>query len=459
MGKLTRGLIISLCIFVVGLTLTFMHLSPTTLDASQEASFLAQNDQKTVYVVPVHGTIERGLSAFMTRAFRDAAEEGADMILLDINTPGGTLEAAFEIKDIIVNEDLPVYAFVSGRAISAGAFLALASDQLYYHPDSTIGAAEARMGEEIADEKVMSVWEAEMRGVAELRDRDEELAAAMVRREMEIEGLVASGELLTLRAGQAVENNMGDGLARNYEELLEKTGFEGAQLIEYPIAWAERLARFLTSPMVASILLTLGMTGLIIEISSAGFGIAGSISLLSFGLFFGGHIFAGLAGYEVLLFFLLGVVLLLAEAFIAGFGVLGVAGIISSAFAIVLSADNTQEGINILVLSFIASLIILVIAFRFFVKSRFFDKIVLRHTEAKDQGYIGTNVTYRDLEGKTGMTKSPLRPAGTADIGGSRVDVVSEGGYIPKEQEVKVVKVEGSRIIVKEINSEDQNAE
>ncbi len=99
---------------------------------------------------------------------------------------------------------------------------------------------------------------------------------------------------------------MADGIADSYEELFAKIGFEGAKVIEYPMAWAEKIARFFTSPFIASLLLTLGMAGLIIEVTSPGLGVPGIVGLLSFGLFFGGHIFAGLAGYEVLLFFYCG---------------------------------------------------------------------------------------------------------------------------------------------------------
>ncbi|OWZ83056.1 NfeD family protein [Natranaerobius trueperi] len=441
--KMGERTLILLIIFLLGIMATVSNGAGASSDSEQ-----------TVYVVPVEGNIERGLYAFMNRAFESAKEENADMILLDINTPGGTLDAAFDIKDLIVYEDIPVNAFVSGRAASAGAFLALAADELYMGPSTNMGAAEARMGQEVADEKVMSMWESEMRSVAE--DRDPEIAAAMVRREIEINGLVSQGELLTINEREAKEHGMADGVVSDYQGLLNKTGFDNAEIIEYDMAWAERLARFITSPTVASILLTLGMAGLIIEITTMGFGVAGSISLLSFGLFFGGHIFAGFAGYEVLLFFLAGIVLLLLEAFVAGFGVLGLLGIVSFGFAITMSAENTQLGMMMLLYSIIGTVIILAVAFRFFVKSRFWDRIILRHQEEKDHGYVGTNTEHRELVGLTGKTETPLRPAGTARIEYERIDVVSEGGYIPQNKEIKITEVEGSRIVVQELIKEEE---
>ncbi len=450
---LNRRLYKWIVVLLVGVFLFLV--SSTGMDGSLTGFGEAREETKEVYVVPVHGTIERGLHAFMGRAFEGANEEGADLILLDIDTPGGTLDAAFRIKDLILQEDIPVFAYVTGRALSAGAFLALASDELYMRPGSNMGAAEARMGDMPADEKVMSAWESEMRSVAELRGRDPDIAAAMVREEMEIDDLVSSGRLLTLSSSQAKEYGMADGLAADYTELLEKIGFEGSQVTEYPMAWAEVLARFLTSPVVASILMSIGMAGVIIELTSAGFGIAGTIGLICFGLFFGGHIFAGLAGYEVLLFFAVGIVLLLVEALAVGFGIFGLLGIASSGFAIVLSAEDTEQGLTLLIYSVIGTIVVLVVAFKFLVTSRFWDRIVLRHTENKEQGYVGTNVSFRDLLGKKGITETPLRPAGTAIIDGNRVDVVSEGGYIPGKSNIEVIKVEGTRIIVRKIENTD----
>lgn len=439
-------------IFLIG-TYLLLSYTPGLFHLTTEMKATAQVESKEAYIVPIEGTIERGLYAFMQRAFQSAKKENADMILLDIDTQGGTLDAAFKIRDLIVKEDIPVIAYVNHRAISAGAFLALASDELYMTPGSSMGAAEARAGDEIADEKVMSVWESEMRGVAKLRGRNPDVAAAMVRQEMEIEGLVEKGELLTLLSSEAVEYEMADGLASDYNELFKKVGFKDVKTVEYPMAWAEVLARFLTSPVVASILMSIGMAGIIIEITTSGFGIAGALGLLSFGLFFGGHIFAGLAGYEVLLFFLLGVTLLLVEAVLAGFGIFGILGAVSSGFAVVLSAENTEQGLTILLYSVIGTIVVLAVAFKFLVKSKFFDRIILKHTEDKEEGYVGTNVEFHNFINKKGITVTPLRPAGTAKIEGKRVDVVSEGGYIPENNNIEVIKVEGSRIIVRELQT------
>ncbi len=408
----------------------------------------------TAYVVPVENEIERGLQAFLERAFNSARDENADLIVLDLNTPGGTLEAAFEIRDLIVEENIPIYAYVNPDAISAGAYLALAADGIYVRSSgSYMGAAEARMGPEKADEKVMSYWESRMRDAAELNDRDPDIAAAMVRSEMEIDGLVEENELLTMSGSQALEHGMADGEVDTYEELFAKAGFENAQVEEYGMEWAERLARFFTNPAVASILLTLGMAGLIIEITSPGLGVPGLLGLISFGLFFGGHIFAGLAGYEVLLLFVAGVILLIVEAIMAGFGIFGIVGIISFGFAIVLSAESTDQGLMILLYSLLGTIIVLAVAFRYFVRTRFWDRIILRHSESREQGYVGTNIEHRNLKGEVGVTETPLRPAGTAKIAGRRTDVVSEGGYLEQGRSIEVVDVQGSRIVVRESNN------
>ncbi|MDO9573532.1 MAG: ATP-dependent Clp protease proteolytic subunit [Candidatus Contubernalis sp.] len=278
-------------------------------------SSLLMAAEEIVYFVPVRDAVEHSLKIFLDRSFKEAEQNNASALILEFNTPGGRVDAAQEIKDLILETEVPVYAYVRPQAVSAGAYLAMACDRLYMSPGSTSGAAELRQGitsEEVADEKHLSAWEAEMRTVAELRDRDPEIAAAMVRREISIPDVVNSGQLLTLTTRQAQSLGFIDGVFNTRAELLEHLGLEDAQVINKQMSSAERLARFVTHPVTSTILLTIAFAALVIEIMTAGFGVGGSISILAFTLFFGGHIIAGLAGYEVVILFLMVILLLLA---------------------------------------------------------------------------------------------------------------------------------------------------
>jgi len=406
--------------------------------------------EQIVYVIPLTGPVEPGLHRFLERSFQEAERAGAQIIILELNTPGGRVDSASDIRDLIFDSPVPIYAYVRYSAISAGAFLALACQALYMAPGSSIGAAELRSltGEEV-DEKELSYWESQMRTVAERQGKDPQVAAAMVRREIAIEGVVAAGELLTLTSAEAEEIGFTDGIFATRADLLAHLGYRDATVMLAEQSPAEALARFVTHPTVATLLLTVGLAALMIEVMSAGFGVAGLISLLAFGLFFGGHVIAGLAGMEVIFLFILGVVLLLVEAVFPNFGIIGLAGAGAIIASVVLSASTAEEGLRMFAMAVFFSILILLVALRFLKRTGLWNQLVLQFSETKEQGYVGpADMTY--LLEKEGVALTPLRPSGTAVINGKRIDVVSEGGFIDQEAVVIVTAVEGTRVVVRE---------
>jgi len=406
--------------------------------------------EQVVYVIPLTGPVEPGLHRFLERSFQDAERAGAQIIILELNTPGGRVDSASDIRDLIFDSPVPIYAYVRYSAISAGAFLALACQALYMAPGSSIGAAELRsLTGETVDEKELSYWESQMRTVAERQGKDPQVAAAMVRREIEIEGLVAAGELLTLTSAEAEKIGFTDGIFAARADLLAHLGYKDAAVILAEQSPAERLARMITNPAVATLLVTIGLAALMIEVMAAGFGVAGLISLIAFGLFFGGHIIAGLAGMEVIFLFILGVVLLLVEAVFPNFGIIGLAGVTAIVASVVLSASTAGEGLRMLAVAVLFSVLILLIALRFLKRTGLWSQLVLQFSETREQGYVGpADMTY--LLGQEGVALTPLRPSGTAVINGERADVVSEGGFIAQEAAVIVTAVEGTRVVVRE---------
>lgn len=408
-------------------------------------------EQQTVYVVPLDGPVEKGLLRFLGRAFQEAEQGGASAIILELNTPGGFLDAALEINDLIADSPVPVYAYVRYRALSAGAYLALACRSLYMAPGSIIGAAEPRSllggGEEV-DEKTLSAWESAMRAAAERQGKDPQVAAAMVRTEIVIEGVDGETELLTLTASEAREINFTDGIAGTRAELLELLGLGGARVVTVGQHPAEQAARLVTQPLVATLLVTIGIAALVMEVMTAGFGVAGAISLLAFALFFGGHVLAGLAGWEVIFLFVVGVILLLVEVFFPNFGILGLAGVGAIVASVVLSAATAGEGLRLLASSVFLAALVIAVSFRYLKRSGLWSQIVLQFAETKERGYVGPQDA-SSLLGKEGAALTPLRPAGMAEIEGRRVDVVSEGMFIAPGMPVVVVAVEGTRVVVR----------
>ncbi|NLM95863.1 MAG: hypothetical protein GX165_09895, partial [Firmicutes bacterium] len=218
-------------------------------------SALAQG--ATVYVIPIEGTIEPGLVEFVKRALNEAKRDGVEGILLEIDTFGGRVDAATELVDLMLDMPMPVIAHVRGRAWSAGALIALAADYLVMAPGSSMGAAEPRP----AEEKVISALRAEFESLAERNGRDPQVAAAMVDKDVVIEGLVEKDKILTLSANEAERRGFADFIAAGRQQVLSKYGFDDARVIEPSPNWAENLARFLTDPTVSSLLLSLGFLG------------------------------------------------------------------------------------------------------------------------------------------------------------------------------------------------------
>ena len=287
---------------VVGLLIAALLSSPLVARA--------QAPERTVYRVPVTGTIELGIAPFIERSIREAHEAGAAAVILDIRTPGGRVDAAQRIVDALLSAPLPVYAFVNRHAYSAGAMIALATEGVYMVPGAVIGAATPVDGEgRKAPEKIVSAMRSEMRAIAEARGREPRIAEAMVDEDIVIPGVVDEGKLLTLTADEAARIGYATEV-ESWDALLEVLELSGADVVTADANWAELLVRFLTHPLVAPMLLTLGFLGLLVEIKTPAFGMAGVAGAVCLALFFGSHYLVGLAGWEELILLGVGLVLL-----------------------------------------------------------------------------------------------------------------------------------------------------
>jgi len=416
-----------------------------------------------VYRVPVDGVIDLGLAPFIARVLDEAAESGAAAVILDINTFGGRVDAAVQIRDALLASKVPTVAFVNKRAISAGALIALASHRIAMAEGGTIGAATpvqvglpGAAAQPVA-EKTVSYLRKEFGATAEARSRPSLLAQAMVDADVEIPGVIDKGKLLTLTTEEAFAQKLADLRADSLPALLRELGLEDAEVRGSEVTWAESLVRFLTHPVLSSLLITLGILGLITEIRTPGFGIPGAIGVTSIGLFFWGHWLVQLAGYEELLLLGAGLLLLAVEVFLTpGFGVAGVLGITSllaglgmsllgpgSSWDVILSAATR------LMLSVVIAIVVALVLLRAFPRLPFGRRLVLRDELTAAEGYASAPPSDPGWLGQRGIASSPLHPAGVAAMGGSRVDVVSEGEFIEAGVAVEVVRVDGNRIVVR----------
>ena len=414
-----------------------------------------------VMVIPIDGEIELGVAPFVERSTIEANEGGYDLVIYEINTLGGRLDAAIIIRDAIINSEVPTVAFVNKRAISAGTLIALAANKIYMHPQSTMGAAEPvsfgigmKAGE--VSEKTISYWRTELRSTAEKGDRPGDVAEAFADKSVAIEGVVEEGKLLTLTTKQAIELGMADATAETLQDILESEQMKGARTDVAGMNAAERLSGFLTQAIVSSILITVALLGIFFEIRTPGFGVPGTIALIAFALFFGSHYIVNLAGWGEIILFVFGVTMLLIEVFvIPGFGIVGTIGIISIVASLYLSlvgrfmpTTDFISGAKVLAIAFISSFVIILVALRFQPKFTPFQRLVLNTTEDVNDGFRSAPGEYESLLGKEGVAVTLLRPAGTALIDGEKVSVVTEGDYIEQNSRIRVTKVEGYRIVV-----------
>ncbi|MBD3308529.1 nodulation protein NfeD [candidate division KSB3 bacterium] len=416
-----------------------------------------------VYKMPIEGMIDRGVAPYVRRVLQEASN--ADAVILEINTLGGMVDAAIQIRDALLDSDVMTIAFINKRAISAGALISLATDHIVMTPGATIGAAtpiqiDAGGQGNPVSEKYVSYFRTEMRATAEKTGRRGDIAEAMVDAEYEIEGLSEKGKLLTLTTQDALTYEIADYEVVTFEDVLERFDLAGADVITARINWAERLVRFLTNPLFSSLLMMLGFLGLYIEFKTPGFGIGGTLGIVCLGLFFWGHFLVRLAGWEELILFVAGIILLLIELLvIPGFGVVGILGILAILTSLALSMvgrfelltlQDVQVAVSKLTAALVGSILLAVVLAKFLPRTSLGKQVILKDIQQRDAGYISQPTDQRNLIGMVGVTLTALHPSGTMVLNDKRYDVVSEGGFIEKNTRVKVLSVEGARMVVRE---------
>lgn len=414
-----------------------------------------------VYRISVTGVVENGLAPYVARSIREAQAAGAVAAYLDIDTPGGRVDAAERIADDVRGARIPVYAFVNPRAYSAGALIAISSNGIYMRPGAVIGAATPVDGQGTkAPEKLVSAMRAEFRSVAEQRGLDPKLAEAMVDENVEIPGVVRKGQLLTLSTNEAVRLKFAKAQVADQAAFLAAIGHPGAQVVTTEPNWAERIVRFLTNPLVAPMLLSLGILGLVFEIKTGAFGIGGLLSLVSLALFFGSSFILGLAGWEEVLLLGLGMIALAVEVFVLpGFGVAGIVGIVAISASMILAmmgghptSGDLAQALAVLGASLFITAAVIYAWLRHLPNSGRFSGLLLQGAGNREAGFI-TAPSRPELVGQHGIALTDLRPSGSARIGEERLDVVTEGEYVPQGSRVTLVRSEGYRHVVRAVGS------
>ena len=415
-----------------------------------------------------------GLPHYIQRIVNEAEINDAEAIIFDIDTFGGRVDAATQIKDILLDSKVRTIAFINKRAISAGALISLSCDSIFMTPGASIGAATAvDLKGNKTSEKVLSYMREEMASTAEANNRSRNIATAMVDEELSIDFLInikgdtltskdvegfATGRLITLSTKFAVQLGIADIEIESIDKILKYINLENVDQIQTRESWSERLVRFLTNPVVAPLFMSLGMLGLFMEIKSPGFGIPGVVGLLCLALFFGSHLLVGLADLTEIIFLFSGIALILLEVLVVpGFGVVGISGIVLifySFFKMLIgvypSPIDYYYAYMGLSIGIFTSIIVAIIFYKTFPQTELYKQLIPYTPQKSKEGFT-ISKGYEKLIGEKGRTSTDLRPSGKVLINDKKYQAMSHGDYIKKGHIIVVDGVEENQILVKKV--------
>lgn len=415
-----------------------------------------------VYVAHIETGIDLGLSPYIKRIINEAEKADAKAIIFKINTLGGRVDAAIQIKDAILSTNILTIAYINYRAISAGALIALSCDKIVMSPGASIGAATVvdQAGKKVG-EKYQSFMRSEMRAIAEKNGRRKDIAQGMVDEKVVIEGLVDSTQLITLTTVEALKYGIADTTVADFNSILKVFNLQNASIIDRKPNWAEDVVKFLNNPIITSILIMIGFFGLFAEVKTPGWGVPGTAGIIALVLFFGSSYILALASIIDIVLFIVGLVLIALEIFvIPGFGVAGISGILMVIISLFLALTGTSlpyidsSIISIaliqLSVSLVGALLLIFILAKFLPKTIIFNRLVLSYAEKTNKGFVSADKISK-IMGKEGVALTILRPAGIAEIDGKRIDVVTEGSFIEKGKKIIVISSEGIKVVVAKV--------
>lgn len=459
--------------------LIFLLLGLAVLPTPMEAAREVVRKGDTV-VIPLNGEIAPASHLFLRRAVKAAENAGAGAIVIEMNTYGGRLDSAAEITGVLNRTTIPTYTFINTNAGSAGSLIALATRYIYMSPVSAIGAAAPVLssGADLPateKEKTLSYWSALVRSSALRNGHNPDIGEAFMDKEKEVKiadrVVHAKGTLLTLNAQEASEVIAGKpllaaGVVESVSDLVKKAGLQGETVAVQPSGF-ERLAFWITA--LAPLLLLVGIICAYIEFKLPGVSMPGIIAAICFALFFAGHYLAGLAGWEVVALFVLGLVLVLVEIlfFAHGTVVLGVVGVLLMLGSILWAMVDRYPGetflptgamlatpLRNLFITLIAAVALIMLLARYLPKTSLYRRFALMTMIPPGPSLAGVPrefATALDVQpGMQGTAQTTLRPSGKARFDDHIVDVVTEGEFIAADTPVTVIQKDGMRVVVKQ---------
>lgn len=439
---------------------TFFSLLFTLALAAQEG------DKPLVLHFKINDVIDPRTNRFSELALEKAQEIDADYVILELDTYGGALNDADDIRTRILNFDRPIYTFINRDAASAGALISIACDSIYMAKGSSIGAATVVTQDgAAAPDKYQSYMRSIMRSTAEAKGRDPRMAEAMVDEDIDLDSIATEGKILTLSTSEAIKYGFCEAEVKDIDEIMRRSGVEDYELQEYKLGATEKIISIFLNPFVSGILILVIIGGIYFELQTPGVGFPILASLIAIILYFVPNYLNGLAENWEILMFVVGIILIALEVFvIPGFGVAGILGLICTIGSLILVMLNNDmfdfsfvggDEIFISFATVLAGLIGAIVVMFFggarLLNSPVFKRIALQDVQDKDQGFTSTFYKEKSMVGLTGKAYTRLRPSGKIEIDGVIYDAFTRGNFIEEGSKVEIISDEGTSLKVKEV--------
>lgn len=421
-------------------------------------------DKPLVFKMRINSDIDPRTNRYSELALEKAVDMQADLVILELDTYGGALNDADDIRTRVLNFDKPIYVYINKDAASAGALISIACDSIYMAKGASIGAATVVTSEgAAAPDKYQSYMRSIMRSTAEATGRDPRIAEAMVDEKIELDGISQEGKVITLSTSEAIKHGFCEAQVDNIEDIIKRHGFNDYEIYEYELGQVEAVISFFMNPFISGILIMVILGGIYFELQTPGVGFPILASAIALTLYLVPNYLNGLAeNWEILLFFI-GIIFLVLEVFvIPGFGVAGVIGLIltcGSLLLVMLNNDNLDfsfvtddkllSASLVLGVALVGAMSLFIFGSTRLVNSPFIKRIALNDVQETSSGYVSSAIKGLSLVGRVGVSHTVLRPSGKVMIDDQLYDATSRGAYIEAGVKVEVIDDEGSSLKVK----------
>ncbi|RLD47394.1 MAG: nodulation protein NfeD [Bacteroidetes bacterium] len=425
-------------------------------------AYSSDGDTSTVYVFAIDEEIGPPVVRKMNNAFEEAKKINADLFLIHMNTYGGLVVSADTIRSRIIKEDIPIVVFIDNNAASAGALISIACDSIYMVPGANIGAATVvNQTAEAMPDKYQSYMRSTMRSTAEVSGRNPKIAEAMVDQDIYIKDISDSGKVLTFTTSEAIENNFCEAELNSLDEVAQRYGFKNYVIIKQELKTTDHIIGWLISPYIHGLLIMIIMGGIYFEMQSPGFGVPSLAAITAAIMYFAPLYIEGLAENWEIIIFVIGIILLLLEVFlIPGFGIAGVAGIIMVTVGLILSLlynvalDFSQvtytaimEAVFVVMIAVMGSIVLTFFAVKHvFYSSKYGMSLANEMKSAK--GFTSTEKDLSIMINKEGAAATILRPSGRVYVDGVKYDAICKQSYIDKGAEIRIIDFVNGQLIV-----------